>query len=104
MSEVLLLIAVVAFALYWLNAIRCKDIAIECARRECKRQDVQLLDQTVHQVRISMSRDVNYRWRLWREYHFEYSADVVEREQGKVTLLGNRLNHIALESFGPVVH
>lgn len=104
MSEVLLLIAVVAFSLYWLNAIQCKDIAIECARRECKRHDVQLLDQTVHQVRISMSRDVHDRWRLWREYHFEYSADGVEREQGKVTLLGNRLNHVALGSFGPVVH
>ena len=104
MSEVLLLIAVVAIALYWLNAIRCKDIAVECARRECKRYDVQLLDQTVHQVRMSMSRDAQDRWRLWREYHFAYSTDGVEREKGKVILLGNRLNHIALGSLGPVVH
>ena len=91
MSEVLLLIAVVAIALYWLNAIRCKDIAVECARRECKRYDVQLLDQTVHQVRMSMSRDAQDRWRLWREYHFEYSTDGVEREKGKVKDIGAKL-------------
>jgi hypothetical protein len=104
MSELLLLIAIAAVSLYWLASMRCKDLAIGVARRECKRCDVQLLDQTVHQHHISLSRDSIGRWRVWRHYKFEYSEDGDTRHVGTLIMLGQKVTRIALETFNPIIH
>lgn len=104
MSEVLLLLVVVAAVLYWQSAMRCKEIAAMAARRECKLCNVQLLDQTVHLVKLSASRDTGGTWRIWREYRFEYSDDGEARREGRLTLLGQRVIRVALETFTPVIH
>jgi hypothetical protein len=84
--------------------MRSKELAVGAARRECKLCSVQLLDQTVQLVKLSMSRDKSDRWRFWREYRFEYSDDGDNRLEGRLTLLGPRVIRIALEGFGPVIH
>lgn len=104
MSELILLIVVGAVALYWQSAMKAKEAAVAAAKRECKLCSVQLLDQTVHLVKFSLSRDENGRWRIWREYRFEYSDDGETRREGRLTLLGHRLLRIALETFNPVIH
>lgn len=102
--ELLLICGVVAFGLHWLAAMRCKELAVMAARRQCNKSDVQLLDQTVHQVRISLSRDEEGRWKVWRQYKFEYSEDGITRHSGSLILLGQRLKHVALETFNPIIH
>lgn len=104
MSELLLILLIGGIALYWQAAMRCKELAVLGARKECQICDVQLLDQTVQLVRLSMSRDGNGRWRLWREYRFEYSDDGETRREGRLTLLGQRVIRVALETFAPVIH
>ena len=104
MTEMLIIILVSVYGLYWLEAMRCKEIAVAHALRECKRCHVQLLDQTVRQIRISMSRDTNDKWRVWREYEFEYTEDGDTRNRGRETLLGQRLRRMALETFDPIIH
>ena len=104
MLEIWVLLSLALFCLYWLASIRCKDIAVATARRECKLCDVQLLDQTVHQVRISLSRDVQAQWRVWRKYRFEYSHDGELREKGSLVLLGQRVIRVDMDSFNSVVH
>lgn len=104
MSEVLLLLIIVLVALYWQSAMRCKELAVMAARRECKLCDVQLLDQTVQLCKLSMSRDRQSRWRLWREYRFEYTEDGDTRSEGRLTLLGQQVVRIALETFNPIIH
>jgi len=104
MSELLLLIAIVAVSLYWLASMRCKDLAIGVARRECNRCAVQLLDQTVHQHHISLSRDSLGQWRVWRHYKFEYSEDGDTRHIGTLIMLGQKVTRVALETFNPIIH
>lgn len=104
MSEVLLLLFVVTLVLYWLSAMHAKDFAIMSARRECKLCDVQFLDQTVQLAKISVSRDESGQWRLWREYKFEYTDDGDSRRRGRLTLLGQRVMRITMETFNPVIH
>lgn len=103
--EAFLLIAVGCTAvLYWHTSQQCKTWAVRYARRECELHNVQLLDQTVQQIKLSMSRDEKARWRFWREYRFEYSLDGVNRYEGRLTMLGQRLLRTALETSGPVIH
>ncbi len=98
----ILLLAIVA--LYWYNSMQSKTRAVQFARRECEKQGVQLLDQTVQRIRLSMSRDNGHQWRIWREYRFEYSEDGVNRHEGKLVILGYRLVRSALETSKPVIH
>ena len=104
MEAVLLIVAGCAGVLYWYTSSQCKTYAVGYARRECEMQGVQLLDQTVQQIRISMSRDRNDRWRVWREYRFEYSHDGINRYEGRLVLLGYRLLRSVLETSDPVIH
>jgi hypothetical protein len=104
MSELLIIILIGLALLYWQAAVRCKEIAVANARKECKLCDVQLLDQTVHQVKVSLSRDVSGQWRIWREYGFEYSSDGQVRFKGRLVLLGQRVIRVALETFNPIIH
>ena len=69
-----------------------------------RRDDFQLLDQSVHLQRLSMSRDSSGRWRLWRQYRFEYSFDGVERRQGHVIMLGNVLQAVVTQERPQVLH
>ena len=103
-AEILFLFVICGAVLYWYTSLQCKTFAVAHARRECEKHGVQLLDQTVQQVRVSMSRDQNNQWRFWREYHFEYSHDGQERYSGSLTLLGQRVVRVALETFDPVIH
>lgn len=104
MSELLIILCIGVALLYWQSAVRCKEIAVKAARKECDLCGVQLLDQTVQQLKVSMSRDVSGQWRMWREYGFEYSQDGDERYSGNLILLGQRLKRVALETFNPVIH
>jgi len=104
MSELILLLLVGAIALYWQSAVRCKDLAIISAKRECQRHQVQLLDQTVQQVKMSASRDHMDRWRLWREYRFEYTEDGDNRDRGSLVMLGQRIVHIRLSGQNTIIH
>lgn len=104
MGEIFLIIVVTVGGLYWLAAMRCKELAIMTARRECKLNDVQLLDQTVQQNHISLSRDQSGRWRVWREYRFEYSENGVERQKGSLVMLGQKIVRVSLESSNTIIH
>jgi hypothetical protein len=51
-----------------------------------------------------MSRDGSDQWRIWREYRFEYTQDGDGRHQGQLTILGQKVLRVALETFNPVIH
>jgi hypothetical protein len=102
MSELFLIFVVALVAFYWYSSAKCKEIAVAAARKECKFNEVQLLDQTVQQVRISMSRDKNDNWRVWRHYRFDFSVEGDDRRGGEVILLGH--NVISTYVSLPPVH
>ncbi|MFK7831026.1 MAG: DUF3301 domain-containing protein [Congregibacter sp.] len=81
-------------AWYWFSGTRVRELAIAAARRSTKTADVQLLDQTVSLARVSLSRGRDGRWRIWRQFRFEYSRDGVNREIGQIIMLGHRLEAV----------
>jgi len=103
-DSLLFIIVLIVVALYWHNSMQSKTYAVKYARRECEKEGVQLLDQTVQRIRLSFSRDRNNQWRVWREYRFDYSVDGVNRLEGRLVILGYRLVRSALESANPVIH
>ena len=64
---------------------------------------MQLLDESVAVQRLSLSRDENGRWRIWRQFRFEYSRDGIERERGHIIMLGMRLKALVMAE-PPTLH
>lgn len=104
LGEVLVFFAFGAAVLFFFSAIRVRELAIQAVAQASKRDDFQLLDQTVHIQRISLSRDATGRWRIWRQYRFDYSMDGVERRQGHVMMLAKQVQAVVVSDAGPTLH
>jgi uncharacterized membrane protein len=104
LGEVLVLLALGAYAVYLFKALRVRELALQAARDACQREDLQLLDENVSVRRISMSRDGQGRWRVWRQYRFEYSLDGVERQTGHVIMLGYQTQALVMAESGRTLH
>ncbi len=104
MESLFFLLCIVAGVYLWYDFNQARALALFFARRECQKEGVQLLDQTVQRIRLSASRDHDDQWKLWREYRFEYSIDGVNRFEGRLVLLGQRLMRSVLETSKPVIH
>jgi hypothetical protein len=101
------IIAVFAFGmvcLHFLGSIRVRELAVQAVGRTSRQDDFQLLDQAVHIRRMSLSRDGTGRWRIWRQYRFDYTYDGVERRQGFVIMLGKQLQSVVVSERAPTVH
>jgi hypothetical protein len=90
--------------LYFLSAIRVRELAVQAVTRAGKADDYQLLDQAVHIRRLSLSRGQEGRWHVWRQYRFDYSYDGVERRQGHVIMLGKQLQAVVVSDGAPTLH
>jgi len=104
LGEVLALLLVGLACAYVFSAIRVRELAVQAVQRAGHTDDFQLLDQSVHIRRISLSRDSGGRWRVWRQYRFDYSYDGVERRQGFVIMLGRQLQSVVVSERERVLH
>lgn len=103
LGEVLTLFALGAVGLFFWGAIRVRELAVVAVANAGRRDDFQLLDQSVHIQRMSISRDSTGRWRIWRQYRFDYTFDGVERRQGHVIMLAKQLQAVVV-SEAPTLH
>ncbi len=104
LGNVVALFVLGMLCLHFLGSVRVRELAVQAVVRASKRDDFQLLDQSVHVQRLSMSRDDTRRWRIWRQYRFDYSYDGVERRQGHVIMLGKQLQSVIVSERAPVLH
>lgn len=94
--DVLFAAALALAALFWWNAQGAKQLALSATRNYCQQMDVQLLDDVVALRGLWWRRDDRGQVRLWRAYHFEFTATGNDRYTGKVMLLGNRVIGVQL--------
>lgn len=104
LGEVVVVLLFGLLCLHFLGSIRVRELAVQAVARASRDSDFQLLDQTVHLQRISLSRDQTGRWHIWRQYRFDYSLDGVERRQGFVTMLGKHLQSMVVAERAPTLH
>ncbi|MEP0203055.1 MAG: DUF3301 domain-containing protein [Halioglobus sp.] len=104
LGEVMLVILLGAAGIFFLSATRVRELALQAVTRAGRKDDFQLLDQTVQIQRISLSRDSAGRWRIWRQYRFDYSYDGAERRQGNVIMLGKLLQAVVVAEPQRVLH
>lgn len=99
-STLIMLIIVFVLAMLWLDGARARELAIGISKVACKRQGLQLLDDTVFLQRVGL------RWtagglRFRRMFRFEYSSEGTLRQNGYSLLIGTQLELIHLQNESP---
>lgn len=90
-AEVVALAVLCLAAWLWLDSIRVREAGVQAARAACRREGVQLLDDTVSIRSVRLGRNDDGRLRLKRIYDFEFSDSGDDRQQGSVMLLGREV-------------
>ena len=78
------------------DSLKAREAAHEAARKACTEAGVQFLDDTVSQSGMRFARDAQGRAVLERHFRFEFSPTGEDRQQGRVRLLGNRVQEVNL--------
>lgn len=78
------------------DSLKAREAAHAAARRACEEAAVQFLDDTVSQSSLRLARDADGRVAFERHFRFEFSASGDDRQQGRVRLLGGRVQEVNL--------
>ncbi len=97
--EILVLFALAIAALYWVAALRAKELARAAGQQACARAEVQLLDDTVELTRLRLRRTDRGALAWQREYRFEFTRDGATRYRGRIAMAGTRVLAVELEPF-----
>lgn len=98
LSDLFLLLVLLAVGGLWLSLSRGREVAVEEARQQCRQHGLQLLDESVGLRGVRFLRqNGNPRWE--RCYSFEVSIDGNDREPGRLWLIGRTLTGISLPTI-----
>ena len=97
MTELLVLLLLAAVVWFVSDSLKARETAHAAARRACSEAGVQFLDDTVSQSGMRLARDAQGRAVLERNFRFEFSPTGDDREQGRVRLLGNKVQEVNLD-------
>ncbi|THF63445.1 DUF3301 domain-containing protein [Pseudothauera rhizosphaerae] len=89
--ELSALVLLAALAWFWLDSLKAREAGMAEARAACRREGVQLLDETVACRSLRLARDDDGHAALRRVYEFEYSGSGDDRYHGAVVLLGREV-------------
>jgi hypothetical protein len=98
-SGLLFLLLLAALVWYWSDSLHALEQAREAGRRTCNEADVQFLDDTVASIALKLVRDETGRRVLRRTYRFEFSETGNSRIEGRVILLGHKVESVTMDPY-----
>jgi hypothetical protein len=93
------LLLLAALAWYWFDSLRALEQAREVGRRTCGDANVQFLDDTVARTELKLVRDESGRRVLCRTYRFEFSETGNSRIEGRIVLLGHKVESVTMDPY-----
>ena len=95
----LFLLLLTALGWYWFDSLRALEIARDMGKQICMDANVQFLDDTVASTSLSLARNKHGRRLLRRTYRFEFSETGNTRLEGKIVLLGDKIESVVMEPY-----
>lgn len=98
-TSLLFLLLLLAAAWFWFDSLRALEVARRAGRRVCREASVQFLDDTVARISLGVARDPSGCRVLRRTYRFEFSETGNTRLEGRLILLGDRVESVTMEPY-----
>lgn len=86
---------------FWFDSLKAREAGVEAARRACRREGLQFLDETVAGRLMRPTRDERGHLVLRRAFDFEYSLSGDDRYRGAVVLQGREVVLVDLAAHRP---
>ncbi len=99
MSKVITLLILGFIGWYWSYSQKIKQLALRASVKRCKEAEVQFLDHSVVLHRIGFRKNKANRWKMIREYRFEFTSTGENRYIGRVILQGHYVVSSELEPY-----
>ncbi len=96
MTELFVLLLLGAAVWFVSDSLKAREAAHAAARKACEEAGVQFLDDTVSQSGMRLARNAEGRVIFERHFRFEFSPTGDDRQQGRVRLLGSRVQEVNL--------
>ena len=93
------LLLIAALVWYWLDSLRALELARITGKHACSEADVQFLDDTVARIKIELVRGESGHRVLRRTYRFEFSETGNTRIEGRVVLLGQKIESVTMDPY-----
>ena len=97
--SLLLLLLLAAWGWYWFVSLRALEVARNAGKQACSNANVQFLDDTVAKIALELGRDKSGRRVLRRTYRFEFSETGNTRLEGRLILLGYKIESVTMEPY-----
>ena len=98
-DEILFILLFTAGFLYWQSSQKVRETALAATVRHCHDMELQMLDGYIAFSGLSLKRDRRGKIFIARCYDFEFSSTGAERYNGKIHMLGGRVEAIQLEPY-----
>ncbi len=99
MLSLLTLLLLTALGWFWFNSLRALEIARGLGKHACSNANVQFLDDTVAIIALALVRDMSGRRVFRRTYRFEFSETGNTRLEGRLILLGDKIESLTMEPY-----
>ncbi|MDO8311592.1 MAG: DUF3301 domain-containing protein [Sideroxyarcus sp.] len=96
---IIISLLLVALGWFWMSSLRVLEVARNAGRQACIKADVQFLDDTVAGIGLGISRTQSGRRVLRRTYRFEFSETGNTRIEGKVIMLGDKVESVTMDPY-----
>lgn len=98
-NDIILIIVLVLFFLYWFDSQKIKEIALNAVRDRCLLNEVQLIDSYVALNSFRLKRDDSGKICITRSFSFEFTSTGNERYNGTVVMSGSRVQSIYMQPY-----
>mgnify|MGYP006374173563 CR=1 FL=1 len=99
LMSLFLLLLLAAMGWFWFDSLRALEIARNAGKHTCNITGVQFLDDTVASIALALVRNESGRRVLRRTYRFEFSDTGNTRLEGRLVLLGAKVESVTMEPY-----
>jgi hypothetical protein len=97
--SLVLLLLMAALGWFWFDSLGDLELARQAGKRVCLEAEVQFLDDTVAGVALALVRNDSGRRVFRRTYRFEFSETGNSRIEGRVVVLGHKVESVTMDPF-----
>jgi len=98
-ASLFFLLLLAALGWFWFDSMRALEVARNTGKRVCGDANVQFLDDTVASISLRLARDKSGRRVLRRIYRFEFSETGNTRLEGRLILLGDKIESVTMDPY-----